>query len=1230
MKHLLRDRWSSLVPFVLLIFVFSPVRAQSLEQQGSTLSTTSLYQNLSIPVHLESNPVVEATGNAEPTLGKVSIDAQWDLQFEYAVSDSLGYFSNAGAFWTGSEFWVSKWNSDTLATLDATGSLIQIFTIPGITGVRSITSDGTNLFLGTANASITEVNPVTKTVVGTITITGAGAAIGSRFLTYDPTLNFGNGGFYIGNFTSNIAAVSMTGATLSTIPQTTHGRLGMYGAAYDGISIGGPYLWVFEQPTTPSNAIISQLQLPAGTWTGVSYDIDANLGLPGSLAGGLFIATNLVTGQNTIGGMAQGTPNTLFGLELDFQVINVDAQIANALPDPGLSFVPLSQAPNFNLTADISNFGQQALTAASLDVEVIDLETNSITYSGASSAVTINSTQSSSFSLGPWAPVDTGSYLVSLATNTGSQIDQVPSNDSAAFFITVTDSILGIDQGPSIGNFGVGAGTGQNAVLATKLTLPSADTLTSVTAFFGTPPSGQAVSYNVYSILTNGAPSVTPIATTISYTFTANDAANGVALTLPLAGGKIGLPAGDFFIGVVEVAQNIGLTVTGGLYQPGNIWFRANNIGGGAWQSATNAVVLAIRANFSNPIIPPTITFETDEITVPEDTGAFQVFVAITDPLVDSTNVQVNIGNFTAAPGTDFQVAVGNLIFPGGSSNSIGITITIIDDADLETPEFFELVLSNPSNGASISPFDTIRINIEDNDLNPTVQFVEASMVVQEDTGTVSVLVKIDNFNAFDTDVSIGILGSSTADGADYMLGTTSVTFLAGSSADQSVVVTIVDDLINEPLEFLELVLLNPTNNAVIGMNDTLIIEIVDNDLPNYAIATLTNDSNSDGLADSLTVSAEIRGIVYGVNLSTSGLQFTLIDSTDGIQIFSFNVVDNYVVTEGDSLHVWGTVGQFNGLAQFEPDSIQLISQGNPLKPASLQILLGEKDESRLIVINCVTLVDAAGWPADGDNANLEVRNGVDTFIVRIDKETNLDGSPAPTGWFNITGIGGQFDSSPPYMSGYQLFPRYVEDIESLPATVGGFALDMDQLDESTGSYSFDFSLKNGVPDTANISLRIGAASTATEITDFSLDTFSSDFVGCGDSASYAGMLTIVDDTDVEGDETIEIILEASIGGSIVVADTLSITITETDNILDGTSYLGISIYPNPGSQEVIISAEERILSVELLDMTGRVLAGKVPNTVEESFDTEALPSGVYSLRVETGKGVGTYRWIKR
>ena len=52
---------------------------------------------------------------------------------------------------------------------------------------------------------------------------------------------------------------------------------------------------------------------------------------------------------------------------------------------------------------------------------------------------------------------------------------------------------------------------------------------------------------------------------------------------------------------------------------------------------------------------------------------------------------------------------------------------------------------------------------------------------------------------------------------------------------------------------------------------------------------------------------------------------------------------------------------------------------------------------------------------------------------MRIDSDTDIDGSPEPVWPVDIIGLGSQFDSSVPYDGGYQILPRYYAD-DFLPA----------------------------------------------------------------------------------------------------------------------------------------------------------------------------------------------------
>lgn len=199
---------------------------------------------------------------------------------------------------------------------------------------------------------------------------------------------------------------------------------------------------------------------------------------------------------------------------------------------------------------------------------------------------------------------------------------------------------------------------------------------------------------------------------------------------------------------------------------------------------------------------------------------------------------------------------------------------------------------------------------------------------------------------------------------------------------------------------------------------------------PKYDIGVVTTN-DADGRPDSLDVSCELQGIVYGVNLRPTGLQFTIIDANgDGIGVFNNTGDLGYTVTEGDEIKIRGAISFFNGLTQMNVEDIELVSSGNPLIAPTVVTELGEDTESQLVKILGLSIVNPAQWTNSGSGFNVDVTNGTNTFQMRIDNDVNIFGSSPPASTFNLTGIGGQFDNSAPYNSGYQIFPRYLQDID--------------------------------------------------------------------------------------------------------------------------------------------------------------------------------------------------------
>jgi hypothetical protein len=182
-----------------------------------------------------------------------------------------------------------------------------------------------------------------------------------------------------------------------------------------------------------------------------------------------------------------------------------------------------------------------------------------------------------------------------------------------------------------------------------------------------------------------------------------------------------------------------------------------------------------------------------------------------------------------------------------------------------------------------------------------------------------------------------------------------------------------------------------------------------------------------------------LTGVVYGIDLDgNEGLSFTIIDDLgDGINVFNFNDVSDYVVVEGDEITVTGALENYNGLAEIVASDIKLNSSGNTLiTPVDVSVL-DESTESQFIRMTNWTIVDGSQWLGNGSSFNVDISDGTNTYQMRIDGDTELSTLPIPTGdIFNFTGIGGQFDNMEPWNEGYQIFPRYISDIEGFVSTI--------------------------------------------------------------------------------------------------------------------------------------------------------------------------------------------------
>ena len=271
-------------------------------------------------VFTQSNGSLDISPKLEPVNQNNTVtEAIWDVEFNYDATVVTLAAGNTGAVYIPSlgKFWTSRWATGVFHQWNTDGTLDMEFTLP-FTGTRNMCTDGTFIYHCTSTTTVQVVDPATRTVVGTVPVVGA--PNGFRSMTFNPDGDGGNGSLIGGNWTApnlNFYEFSLTGTLLRTITSTV---TGVYGIAYDNWSTGGPFLWVWGQGLgagTPQ--IIQQMDYTTGLYTGIQHDVKTDVGIAQpttGIAGGMFITDQLISGEVTMGGVLQGTPDRFFGYEL--------------------------------------------------------------------------------------------------------------------------------------------------------------------------------------------------------------------------------------------------------------------------------------------------------------------------------------------------------------------------------------------------------------------------------------------------------------------------------------------------------------------------------------------------------------------------------------------------------------------------------------------------------------------------------------------------------------------------------------------------------------------------------------------------------------------------------------------------------------------------------------------------------------------------------------------------
>lgn len=448
-----------------------------------------------------------------------------------------------------------------------------------------------------------------------------------------------------------------------------------------------------------------------------------------------------------------------------------------------------------------------------------------------------------------------------------------------------------------------------------------------------------------------------------------------------------------------------------------------------------------------------------------------------------------------------------------------------------------------------------------------------------------------------DATVVVDVVGGTATAGEDFpgVFPLPEFSFPIGLLNDQTFTFAAIDDEEPEGEETVELAI-EVTSGEVTLLIDTITIYIQPSDLtyPVYDIATVRSVDLVSGVADSLGVSCELRGIAHGWNDYPSGLQFTLIDSTDGINVFSPLSDFGYEeVVPGDSLRIRGTIAQFAGLTQIVADTVLYEGSGFLTEQPALVQELGEATESHVIRLKCVELVDPEQWTNSAPSFEVDITTGTNVYTMRIDANTDLFLTEPPIGVFGVTGIGDQRDFDAPHFDGYRISPRYQSDltdpVEAVFSVTSPWNLlegDLEIENFSTGAAGYFWTFGDGGTSQDEVPVY---AYTEAGIYEVTMTAYSADGF-CSDQVSV-----------------------------------------EVDVIVVSVDELGFepNVWPNPTAGAVIFESNEIMHGVELYGLDGRVLASHAPYQTRFMLDLSSWPVGVYVARITTPKGIKSVQLIR-
>ena len=557
-------------------------------------------------------------------------------------------------------------------------------------------------------------------------------------------------------------------------------------------------------------------------------------------------------------------------------------------------------------------------------------------------------------------------------------------------------------------------------------------------------------------------------------------------------------------------------------------------------------------------------------ISAVEEIGSVDIIVDRDGGTYGDVTIDYQTVNGTA-DGSDFISTSGTLSFADGvSEKTISVPITV--DVLFEVDEYFDVVISNPSGGATLGSPSTHTVTIQDDDHPGEIEFRTSSSTVDE-TGIVSVIV--DRSRGTRGTVSIDYQTVNGSAGSGDYISTSGTLSFADDVSQKTVSIPIIEDSSDEINESFNVELSNPGGGAILGSPVTHTVTIEDNDAPhgefNFSVAT---DSTIEGGEVNLIIERNLGQngdvtVQYATNaLTASTGDFTpnsgTLDFLDGESSKTVTIqTTEDVETENDetfevvlsSPTSGATVGSINTTTVTILDDDQLT---DAIEFSTDAMTVTEGSTATLTVKRSGTLSGSASvsYATNSGSANgtdftdtsgtLTFADGENSKTIEI--QTTDDSSIESSEKFTVT------LSNP-------TVPAYLGSITSTEVTIS-------DNDSEFNLTSVSETVVEG--QIVNLTVERTGSFSGTSSVDYD---FVADSAGTSDYTDSSGTLTFsdgetsesivvqtTDDGDVEDTETFRVVLSNATNGSVGSGSSAEITLIDNDVYIDILDFASTSL----------------------------------------------------------------------